>query len=115
MRTIRRFTCNDLFTFNAVNLDFYTETVRITFLEYPANLLGLCCLQRDCKREAECLQYHIPFYLDYLARWPEYCLMAEGAHGQAMGYIIGKVEGEGQNWHGHITAVTIAPEYRSHF
>lgn len=28
MTTLRRFTCNDLFTFNAVNLDKLTETVR---------------------------------------------------------------------------------------
>lgn len=27
MTTIRRFVCNDLFTFNAVNLDYFTETV----------------------------------------------------------------------------------------
>lgn len=25
---------------------------------------------------------------------------------------MGKAEGEGENWHGHVTAVTIAPEYR---
>lgn len=27
MTTLRRFTCDDLFTFNPVNLDFFTETV----------------------------------------------------------------------------------------
>lgn len=43
MTTIRRFTCNDLFTFNNVNLDILTET------------------------------YNMPFYLTYLAKWPEYC------------------------------------------
>lgn len=26
--------------------------------------------------------------------------------------VLGKVEGQGQNWHGHVTAVTVAPEYR---
>ena len=26
--------------------------------------------------------------------------------------VLGKVEGKGDNWHGHVTAVTIAPEYR---
>ena len=26
--TTRRFTCDDLFTFNNVNLDYFTETVR---------------------------------------------------------------------------------------
>lgn len=29
MTTIRRFTCDDLFTFNSVNLDYFTETVRL--------------------------------------------------------------------------------------
>ncbi len=27
MTTIRRFTCDDLFSFNNVNLDYFTETV----------------------------------------------------------------------------------------
>jgi N-terminal acetyltransferase B complex catalytic subunit len=82
MTSIRRFCCNDLFTFNNVNLDILTET------------------------------YNLPFYLQYLARWPEYCLMAEGAGKQAMGYILGKAEGKGLQWHGHVTAVTVAPEFR---
>jgi len=82
MTTIRRFTCNDLFTFNNVNLDILTET------------------------------YNLPFYLQYLARWPEYCLMAEGPGQQAMGYILGKAEGQGVSWHGHVTAVTVAPDFR---
>jgi len=25
---------------------------------------------------------------------------------------MGKVEGNGENWHGHVTALTVAPEYR---
>jgi N-terminal acetyltransferase B complex catalytic subunit len=82
MTTIRRFTCNDLFTFNNVNLDILTET------------------------------YNLPFYLQYLARWPEYCLLAEGPGKQAMGYILGKAEGKGKLWHGHVTAVTVAPDFR---
>lgn len=43
MTSIRRFTCEDLLTFNNVNLDVLTET------------------------------YNNPFYLTYLAKWPEYC------------------------------------------
>lgn len=82
MTTIRRFTCFDLLRFNGVNLDWYTET------------------------------YNLPFYLSYLARWPEYFLAAEGPGDKIMGYVMGKVEGEGTNWHGHVTAVTVAPEYR---
>lgn len=26
--------------------------------------------------------------------------------------VLGKAEGQGENWHGHVTAVTIAPAYR---
>lgn len=26
--------------------------------------------------------------------------------------VLGKAEGLGENWHGHVTAVTVAPEYR---
>lgn len=58
------------------------------------------------------LQYNLPFYLQYLANWPEYCLTAEGPGQEVMGYILGKAEGEGEKWHGHVTAVTVAPEYR---
>ena len=29
-----------------------------------------------------------------------------------MGYVLGKVEGKGKNWHGHVSAVTVAPEAR---
>ncbi|KDD74763.1 hypothetical protein H632_c1089p1 [Helicosporidium sp. ATCC 50920] len=82
MATIRRFSCHDLFLFNNVNLDYFTET------------------------------YHMPFYMQYLAQWPEYCLQATGPGNQCMAYIFGKVEGRGELWHGHVTAVTVAPDYR---
>lgn len=75
-------TCNDLLTYNSVNLDILTET------------------------------YHLPFYLTYLSTWPEYCQVAEGPGQQTMGYILGKAEGEGDLWHGHVTAVTVAPDFR---
>ncbi|KAK9146670.1 hypothetical protein Sjap_006573 [Stephania japonica] len=26
--------------------------------------------------------------------------------------VMGKVEGQGESWHGHVTAVTVAPDYR---
>lgn len=38
--------------------------------------------------------------------------MAEGPGRQAMGYILGKAEGQGELWHGHVTAVTVAPDFR---
>ncbi|KAG1701314.1 N-alpha-acetyltransferase 20 [Nymphon striatum] len=82
MTTIRRFTCNDMFKFNNVNLDPLTET------------------------------YGLSFYLQYLAHWPEYFEVAESPSGEIMGYIMGKAEGLAENWHGHVTAITVAPQYR---
>lgn len=52
------------------------------------------------------------FYLHYLTKWPECCFVAESPDGTIAGYMIGKVEGEGFDWHGHCSAVTIAPEFR---
>ena len=64
MTTIRQFSCDDLFKFNNINLDPWTET------------------------------YGIGFYLQYLAHWPEYFLIAESPGGDHMGYIMGKAEGK---------------------
>jgi len=91
MTTLRQFTCDDLFRFNSINLDPLTET------------------------------YGVGFYLQYLARWPEYFLVAESPGGDLMGYIMGKAEGAKgtpqqlknmENWHGHVTAVSCSPSYR---
>ena len=85
MTTTRRFEPDDLLRFNNVNLDPLTET------------------------------YNMPFYLQYLAKWPDLCFTAEGPGGRAMGYILGKAESfqnEENSWHGHVTAVTVPPEYR---
>lgn len=47
-----------------------------------------------------------------MAKWPDFQYTAEAPDGTLMGYIMGKAEGEGENWHGHVTAVTVAPDYR---
>ncbi|KAL3083220.1 hypothetical protein niasHS_011022 [Heterodera schachtii] len=82
MSSCRPFEPFDLFRFGAVNLDPLTET------------------------------YGLPFYLHYLVNWPDYFMVAEHLSGDLMGYIMGKSEGRDQNWHGHVTAVSVAPEYR---
>ncbi|KAF5301404.1 hypothetical protein FQA39_LY02133 [Lamprigera yunnana] len=82
MTTLRPFTCNDMYKFNKVNLDPLTET------------------------------YGLSFYMQYLAHWPEYFQVAQSPGGDIMGYIMGKAEGHGENWHGHVTALTVSPEYR---
>jgi N-terminal acetyltransferase B complex catalytic subunit len=48
----------------------------------------------------------------YLSQWPECFVAAESPHGSLMGYVLGKAEGEGDLWHGHVSALTVAPEYR---
>ncbi|KAB5568367.1 hypothetical protein DKX38_002160 [Salix brachista] len=51
-------------------------------------------------------------YMTCLARWPDYFHVAEGSVNKIMGYLMGKVEEQGESWHGHVTAVTVATEYR---
>uniref|UniRef100_A0A667Y901 N-alpha-acetyltransferase 20 n=1 Tax=Myripristis murdjan TaxID=586833 RepID=A0A667Y901_9TELE len=84
MTTLRAFTCDDLFKFNNM-----------------VSLIPVC-------------QYGIPFYLQYLAHWPEYFIVAEAPGGELMGYIMGKAEGSvaREEWHGHVTALSVAPEFR---
>ncbi|XP_059561405.1 N-alpha-acetyltransferase 20 isoform X1 [Myotis daubentonii] len=50
----------------------------------------------------------------YLAHWPEYFIVAEAPGGELMGYIMGKAEGSvaREEWHGHVTALSVAPEFR---
>jgi len=82
MSVLRSFRATDLFKFNNINLDVWTET------------------------------YGISFYLSYLSRWPDLCCVEEAPNGRLMGYVIGKAEGLNADWHGHVTALTVAPEYR---
>lgn len=74
---------SDLLTFNNVNFDHLTET------------------------------YSVSFYGNYITKWPEYQKVARhGPTGVMMGYVIGKAEGEGEDLHGHVSAVTVAPPFR---
>ena len=82
MSTLRPFQADDLFKFNHINLDPLTET------------------------------YNIPFYMQYLSTWPQLCASIEDPNGRLMGYILGKAEGNGNLWHGHVTAVTVSQEFR---
>eukprot|EP01084_Bolivina_argentea_P127945 226242_1 len=82
MTALRDFHLLDLFQFNKVNLDPLTET------------------------------YSMNFYMLYMSRWPEYFRVARSASNDIMGYIIGKAEGQKSLWHGHVSAVTVSPQYR---
>lgn len=82
MSTTRPLTPDDLYRLANTNMDPFTET------------------------------YAPAFYLGYLARWPALCAAAENAGGRLAGYVIGKAEGRAREWHGHVSAVTVAPDFR---
>ena len=87
MSSIRPFSIFDLFKFNNVNLDILTET------------------------------FSTDFYGEYIAKWGEYNVASTNSEGMIEGYVLGKVEGdkdddEKKNWHGHVSAVTVAPYFR---
>ncbi|XP_028913663.1 N-alpha-acetyltransferase 20 isoform X1 [Ornithorhynchus anatinus] len=102
MTTLRPFTCDDLFRFNNINLDPLTETV--SFLKDVPVGVGFTCSR--VRRRA--------WIRRYLAHWPEYFIVAEAPGGELMGYIMGKAEGSvaREEWHGHVTALSVAPEFR---
>ena len=47
-----------------------------------------------------------------MAQWPSYFAIQENHDKKLMAYVMGKAEGDGNLWHGHVTALTVAPEYR---
>lgn len=55
--------------------------------------------------------YQLEFYLGYMCNWPD-LLFKSVAADRNVGYMIGKSEGNGLEWHSHITAVTVDMEYR---
>ena len=87
MATIRPMNMFDLLKFNNINLDLLTET------------------------------FYTSFYGTYFSKWPEYCVLSENSVSQFQGYLLGKVEGDKndevkKSWHGHVSAVTVAPQFR---
>eukprot|EP00392_Amoebophrya_sp_AT5.2_P008939 g8967.t1 len=57
--------------------------------------------------------FNTKFYMGYLLQYPECCAVAETCDGVLCGYLVGKVEGEGELWHSHISAITVAVEFRN--
>ncbi|GAA5900639.1 GNAT family N-acetyltransferase [Sporobolomyces salmoneus] len=105
MSLLRPFSALDLFSFNGINLDVWTET------------------------------YGVNYYLSYMSTWPDLFSVVESAGGVAkrigtnggcssvgaygggeggelMGYVMGKTEGRGKEWHGHVSAITVSPSHR---
>uniref|UniRef100_A0A7E4V8R5 N-alpha-acetyltransferase 20 n=1 Tax=Panagrellus redivivus TaxID=6233 RepID=A0A7E4V8R5_PANRE len=83
MFSVADFQNEDLLKINSINLDPYTET------------------------------YGIQFYAQYMCgRMPFVFYKAEDKKGRLAGYLMGKLEGEGDQWHGHITAITVGDAFR---
>ncbi|XP_022264786.1 N-alpha-acetyltransferase 20 isoform X2 [Canis lupus familiaris] len=87
MTTLRAFTCDDLFRFNNINLDPLTET-------HSQGGLGCFPVPDSCQSKEH--QVHVP--------------------GRRInrGEVMGKAEGSvaREEWHGHVTALSVAPEFR---
>lgn len=91
MTSLRAFQPQDLLKMNLTNLDPLTEN------------------------------YNVDFYMHYLTKWPSLFTVAEDRDGNITGYIMGKVEEDPDwrkftehylPWHGHVTALTVAPQHR---
>ena len=84
MTTIRPVRGDDLFRLNVTNLDPLTEN------------------------------YNLSFYFTYFSHWPDLFQVCESLSGKIMGYFMGKSEAKHspQDWHGHVTALTVTPEFR---
>ncbi|CCE62947.1 hypothetical protein TPHA_0D03110 [Tetrapisispora phaffii CBS 4417] len=92
MSTLDPFEATDLFNLDNVNLDVLTEN------------------------------FPVEFYFEYLILWPglffktvEQTVDASITTNNISGYMMAKTEGHGNDWHSHITAVTVAPEFRRLF
>ncbi|OAO12985.1 N-acetyltransferase 5 [Blastocystis sp. ATCC 50177/Nand II] len=83
---MRLFTTDDLFTVANYNLDKWTNT------------------------------FTMDFYLTYMTKWSDLFFAEEAPNGEVVGIGVGKVEGdllpEKKDWRGHVSVLTIAPEYR---
>ncbi|KAM0756520.1 acyl-CoA N-acyltransferase [Meredithblackwellia eburnea MCA 4105] len=93
MSLLRPFSATDLFNFNPINLDAFTET------------------------------YGVSYYLSYANNWADLFSVVESAGGQGrisgageggglMGYVMGKTEGQAHEWHAHVSAITVSPGHR---
>ncbi|EDO18327.1 hypothetical protein Kpol_1039p76 [Vanderwaltozyma polyspora DSM 70294] len=89
MSTIQPFEATDLFKLDNINLDILTEN------------------------------FPVEFYMEYLILWPdlffkslETTIDSQVNNNNISGYMMAKTEGKAHEWHTHITAVTVASEFR---
>lgn len=82
MSSIKPFQAIDLFELTPINLDPLTEN------------------------------FYLYFYHQYLFTWPTLSYKSVNAEQEPTGYMLAKTEGKAKEWHAHISAVTVDPNYR---
>ena len=82
MTSIRPFNIDDILHFNWINLDPLTETVQKQRIRIRFSLC-LCFVLL-----ALFFQYNMPFYMQYLAKWPDCSATAVSPDGRLMGYSM---------------------------
>ncbi|VWU52174.1 N-acetyltransferase, putative [Hepatocystis sp. ex Piliocolobus tephrosceles] len=82
MSSYQYFSYLDLYKINNINLDPFTEV------------------------------FNDKFYLKYIYKWPHMNIVTKDIDDHISGYIIGKEEGLGDEYHGHVTALSIEEDSR---
>ena len=131
MTSIRPFTMNDLFYFNNVNLDVLTETYNLQFyMQYMTYWPESFVVAKTSTTTTADTHYNRRNSSDdnkmnsdvgrnegvSMDHHSTGCTAVAHKNYQhtdtIMGYLLGKAEGEGRLWHGHVSAITISKYYR---
>ena len=125
MTTLRQFQMNDLFRFNNVNLDVLTETYNQNFYlsymsQWPEAFTVAEGPSPSFYSNSDSNSYSNANSSDSDSPQPSRSSSSTQPQSQSsptslppiMGYMLGKSEGMGKLWHGHVSAVTVAPTYR---
>jgi N-terminal acetyltransferase B complex catalytic subunit len=113
MTSTRPFHMNDLFQFNNVNLDTLTETFNMSFyLTYMSRWPELFTVAESPHSNNHHHHHHNAANNNVVTNPNCSTTTTTTGGGSIMGYMIGKCEGHGRLWHGHVSAVTVAPLYR---
>ncbi|GAA54245.1 peptide alpha-N-acetyltransferase [Clonorchis sinensis] len=116
MVSVRAFSCFDLLKYGNINLDPYTETYSISFyLHYLSTwpehmqVLESPTFTAAALSPTDTVVHEVSDECSGLEWVHE---MSTATSRRLMGYMMAKSEGRGMDWHGHVTALSVAPEYR---
>ncbi|KAA3677317.1 N-terminal acetyltransferase B complex catalytic subunit [Paragonimus westermani] len=123
MVSVRPFLCSDLLKFGSINLDPYTETYNTTFYLHYLSMWPehMQVLESPMLSAFQSTSVNPSVIRTNLIDGPSTTTDLDCPPivnsmpitcGQLMGYMMAKSEGQGTDWHGHVTALSVAPEYR---